>query len=149
MADDRDETFARLRATPFEALRAENDAQAADAGTPLDPATALAPPQAPLAQPEATPGTVRSGAVYDPLPADPVFPLRHPFSIDGVRFDRLRFRSPAFEDVEAVMRGEITELEMHARMADVPIGVLRALRWVDSEIAFFIARSLAPEFDRR
>ncbi|WP_156421752.1 phage tail assembly protein [Aureimonas ureilytica] len=83
------------------------------------------------------------------MPTDPAFPLRHPFSIDGVRIDRLLFRPPAFEDVEAVMRGEITELEMHARMADVPIGVLRALRWVDSEIAFFIARSLAPEFDRR
>ncbi len=147
MVDDRDETFARLRATPFEALRAETDARTADVGegTTLDPAPSLAPTE----QPDAAPGTVRSGAVYDAVPADPAFPLRHPFSIDGVRFDRLLFRPPAFEDVEAVMRGEITELEMHARMADVPIGVLRALRWVDSEIAFFIARSLAPEFDRR
>ncbi len=46
------------------------------------------------------------------------------------------------------MHGRISELEMHARMADVPVSVLRALRWVDSEIAHFIARSLAPEIER-
>ena len=147
MADDREETFARLRAVPFEELRGEGEVGVAALETEAEPDPAPTPASG--AQPQAAPGMVRSGAVYDQLPADPAFPLRHPFSIDGLRVDRLLFRPPAFEDVEAVMRGEITELEMHARMADVPLAVMRALRWVDSEIAFFIARSLAPEFDRR
>lgn len=142
MGEERDDEFARLRAVPFEALRADSESAPDCAGE-------RAATSAPVERAERPLQPTRSGAVYDSVPADPVFPLRHPFTIDGVRIDRLLFRPPAFEDVEAVMRGEITELEMHARMADVPIGVLRALRWVDSEIAFFIARSLAPEFDRR
>ncbi|WP_062111158.1 hypothetical protein [Aureimonas sp. AU40] len=139
MVEDRDSEFERLRVVPFEELRAEI----------AEPVAAPVPVSVPTPPPEVTAAAVRSGAVYDENPTDRPFLLRYPFKIGIVRYDNLLFRPPAFEDVEAVVRGETTEQEMHARMADVPVEALRALRWVDSEIATFIARSLCPEFNRR
>ncbi len=140
--DDRDATFDRLRAVPFEELKSDGSALPSESA-PVDASSAAF-----ATSTQESHGSNRSGAIYEATPADPPFHLRHPFVIDGVRYDRLLFRAPAFEDVEAVMHGRISELEMHARMADVPVSVLRALRWVDSEIAHFIARSLAPEIER-
>lgn len=136
--EDRDNRFERLRQIPFKELRAV----ATDADR-VEPEAAPTP----VAEKPAS-ALTRNPAVYDQNPRDPPLCLRHPFTLDGVRYDELRFRPPSFEDVDAATCGEISELEMHARMAGVPVAVLRALLWVDCELATFIARSLSPDLRR-
>ena len=136
--EDRDNRFERLRQIPFEELRT-----ATPEARRVEPEPALLPTDEGLVS-----VPLRSPALYDPNPRDPPLCLRHPFTLDGVRYDELRFRPPSFEDVDAATCGEISELEMHARMAGVPVAVLRALLWVDCELATFIARSLSPDLRR-
>lgn len=136
--EDRDNRFERLRQIPFEELRA---------ATPEPERAEPEPAPAPAVELVAS-APARNPAVYDAYPRDPPLCLRHPFTLDGIRYDELRFRPPSFEDVDAATRGEISELEMHARMAGVPVAVLRALLWVDCELATFIARSLSPDLRR-
>lgn len=138
--EHRADRLSRLRGMPFHDLRAEE---------------AAVEPEPQIVQPTSSASMLREEdqvspicVVYDPTPADPAFSLRHPFTIESVRYDTLLFRPPAFDDVDAVMQGRMSELEMQARMADVPVAVLRALRWDDCEIATFIARRLSPDLRR-
>lgn len=74
--------------------------------------------------------------------------LAFPFTVDGVVVKRFDLLSPSVGDVEAVLAGEISENEMHARMAGVPAAAISALRWDDAERVLSVARILAPEIRR-
>ncbi|MCB8835924.1 phage tail assembly protein [Aurantimonas sp. VKM B-3413] len=88
-------------------------------------------------------------ADYDPGPPAVSVPVAYPFTLDGVRVDRIDLRPPARGDVEAVVAGQISELELHARMSGRTVAELRALRWPDTETVTIAARHLAPEIGGR
>ncbi|MDX6806302.1 phage tail assembly protein [Terrihabitans rhizophilus] len=86
----------------------------------------------------------RIEATYDPTPPLVQIPLSAPFEVAGVRVAVIELRHPAFSDVEDALRGDISELELHARMAGVSTDALRFLRWVDAELVTVCARHIAP-----
>lgn len=137
-ADDRDEQIARLR-TEGERVAAELTVASASPALAVESHEAD-PTPAIVSHARAVPAVA-----YDLRPVSKPWPLRHPFTIDGVRITALHFREPSFADVEDCITGRITEHELHARMAGVDVAVLQSLRWSDSEIMTLLARTIAPE----
>lgn len=87
----------------------------------------------------------QTGAHYGAVEPSAIVPLRHPFSLGGEDYSVVSLRPPAFDAVEEVIAGEMSEQEMHAAMAGIAPGVLQKLRWPDAELVTVIARHLAPD----
>lgn len=120
-SSDRNEIFARLRAEN-EALRLSGSG---------DPVAAAA---------SGEPSATRRAAM--------TIPLDYPLMMGTETVDAISLCPPTVGDVEDVTEGRISEIEMHARMADMSVAAMRALRWSDAEKVLVAARLLAPEIRR-
>lgn len=144
MTEDRDETFARLRALPFEDLRAgEEGGLTAEAGD--EPAPASEAPVPVEAAPDRAPPTLLSGVTYEARAADVTVRLLYPFRLDGRRIRSISIRPPRFDHVEAVLAGQITRQAMYAEMTSLSPETFGALRWPDAERVIGICADMAPE----
>lgn len=124
--EDRGELFARLRTEDYEP---------ANAPPRGEPEVGVAAVPAPV-------------VVYGSAVPQISVRLQFPFTIDGLAVEAFNFGPPTVADVDGVVSGLISETEMHARMAGLPVAAMQALRWDDAERVISIARVLAPEIRR-
>ncbi|WAJ30618.1 phage tail assembly protein [Antarcticirhabdus aurantiaca] len=75
--------------------------------------------------------------------------LTFPFTLAGQTIETVALFPPQFADVKAVSDNEITELDMYARMAGLPVAALEAMRWPDIDAVTKAARRIAPTIERR
>ena len=139
--ETREERFARLRALPFPLPLGDEAGGDGEAPPPI-PAAAAA--EEPATAPEPQPVIE-----YTATCMEVSVPLQFPFTIDDQPVSVIRLLPPTFGDVEAVLTGRMSEIEMIGRMARVPVAAMRALRWSDAEKVTAIARILMPAVAER
>lgn len=74
--------------------------------------------------------------------------LDRPLAVDAQIVDEIIVSAPTFGDVEGVLEGRISELDMHASMCGISVGDFRRLVWSDAEKIVVAARQLAPVIKR-